>query len=93
MLLPAAATPWRTTLTGAMALRAAASAAKLAIDPPLTNRPAAAAGYPSISFSQSMARCSRSVPDGADRQHVTLMFSAAATRAPMADTGVPGDET
>ena len=42
--LPAAATPSRTTLAGAFALRAAASAAKLAIEPPLVNRPTASAG-------------------------------------------------
>ena len=39
IVLPSAAMPSRTTFTGALALRAAASAAKFAMEPPLVYRP------------------------------------------------------
>ena len=90
IMAPAAWTPSRTTLTGALAERAAASAAKFAIDPPLVKSPTESFGKPRISFSQLMATCSTSAAAGPERQAVTLTLRADSTMLPMAVTGVPG---
>ena len=73
--------------------RAAASAARLAIDPPLTKRPPASAWNPRIWRTQSIVTRSSSTGAGAERQIVRLAFKVEASRSANAPIGVPGDCT
>src|SRR5437773_5801348 len=75
------------------ACRAAAIAARLAIDPPLTKSPPASGLNPRICRIQSIVRRSSSTGAGAERQMVRLAFNVEASRSANAPIGVPGDCT
>src|SRR5439155_27195535 len=72
------------------ALRAAASAAIFAIDPPLTKSPAASRSKPMICLIQSMVSRSISTAAGAERQAVRFAFSVDESRSAKAAMAVPG---
>src|SRR6478672_633691 len=68
-------------------------AVRFAMEPPLVNKPCAFLLYPISSPIHRMTSFSKSVPPGADRQHVTFAFSAEATRSAYAPMAVAGDAT
>lgn len=75
------------------ARRAVASAARLAIDPPLRKMPPAPGLNPRICRIQSIVRRSISTGAGAERHAVRFAFKVEASRSAMAARGVPGDCT
>src|SRR5678816_323087 len=70
--------------------RAAASAAKFAIDPPLTKSPPAPGSNPRICRIQSIVSRSSSTGAGAERHAVRFAFKVEASRSAKAASGVPG---
>ena len=88
-----AATPFWLMSMSVLARSATARPAKLANDPPLSNKPVAAGSNPTMALSQSMTRCSTAVADGADRHDVTFWLSAEARKSAATPAKLPDDCT
>jgi hypothetical protein len=84
----------RRSASGSVAARSAMrSAVRLAIEPPLTRRPAASSAKPTSAPSHRTATRSTCVAAGAERHAVTFWSAAEASRSAATPTGDGGDCT